>query len=359
MSNEFTKEHTKIAKGFAIIFMVALHLFAHDEWLEGTNNTYITMINIKNLSIDVLLSSFGKVCVAMYLFLSGYGLYKTYLSRKEFTIRDSLIRIKNLYLNYLLILIIFIPIGYILGVYKENATISRLLVNFLCLDFYYNSFAWFIRLYFILVLLFPILVKILDKNIIKNIVIVLCLAVGNIILNKIQYNLNYKDIIIVGNIGLLNELNTIILWSIHFIIGISCARFKLYEIIKEKLSQFHLNNNIFYLICFLICVVLRIKLPYKEILDSIYAPITIVALTNIVFNNKLKKIFIYLGEHSTNIWLIHFYFTYKYFQNIIYYPKYTVLILIWSFIVMTPISILLNKILNLIKEKINNRKVAI
>lgn len=357
--NEFTKEHTKITKGFAIAFMLALHLFAHDEWLKGTNNMYITLININNVSIDVLISAFGKVCIAMYLFLSGYGLYKTYLLKGKFTIKDSIIRIKNLYLNYLLILIIFIPIGYILGVYKESPTVSRLLINLLCLDFYYNSFAWFIRLYFILLLLFPIIIKFIDKSLIRNIFIILTLAVSNIILNKIQYNINYKDIVLIGNLGLLSELNTVILWSIHFIIGIICARFKLYENIKDKLNQFHLDNTIFYFLCFIVCVILRTKLPYKEILDSIYAPITVMSLTNIVYNNKLKNIFMYLGEHSTNIWLIHFYFTYKYFQSVIYYPKYTVLILIWSFIIMIPISILLNKILKLTKEKINNRKVAI
>lgn len=356
--NEFTKEHTQIAKGFAIIFMVILHLFAHDEWLKGTNNMYTTIIDINNISIDVLISNFGKVCVAIYLFLSGYGLYKTYSLKGEFTIKDSIIRIKNLYLNYLLILIIFIPIGYILGVYKESATVSRVLINLLCLDFYYNSFAWFIRLYFILLLLFPITVKFIDKSLIRNIFIILTLAISNTILNKIQYDMNYKDIILIGNIGLLSQLNSVILWSIHFIIGISCARFKLYEIIKVKLNQFHLDNITFYLLCFIVCVILRTKLPYKEILDSIYAPITIMSLTNIVYNNKLKNIFMYLGKHSTNIWLIHFYFTYKYFQNIIYYPKYTILILIWSFIIMIPISILLNKILKLIKVKTNNKKVV-
>ena len=43
MNNELTKEHTKIAKGFAIIFMIILHLFAHNEWLYE-NNGYTTII---------------------------------------------------------------------------------------------------------------------------------------------------------------------------------------------------------------------------------------------------------------------------------------------------------------------------
>lgn len=354
MNNELTKEHTKIAKGCAIIFMIILHLFAHDEWLYE-NNGYTTIFNIGGTSIDVIVSSFGKICVAMYLFLSGYGLYKTYIVNKGFTYKDSYIRIKNLYINYILILIIFIPIGYALGVYKEPLTIYRFLINIFCLDFYYNSFAWFIRLYFILVLMFPFLVKILDKSLIKNMIIIVTLAITHIILNKVQFEINYWDINLIGNLGVISEVNSIVLWSIHFIIGITYAKFNLYTFIKEKLKSLSLDNKMFYTFCFIVCIFLRNMLPYKEILDGLYAPLTIMSISNIIYKSKSENIFKYLGEHSTNLWLIHFYFTYKYFQSIIYYPKYTILILICSFIIMIPISICINKVLKMTKLSLGKR----
>lgn len=354
MTDDFIKEHTKIAKGFAIIFMIILHLFAHDGWLYK-NNCYTTIFNIGGTSLDVIISGFGKICVAMYLFLSGYGLYKTYIANKGFTYKDSYMRIKNLYINYILILIIFIPIGYALGVYKEPLTIYRFLINIFCLDFYYNSFAWFIRLYFILLLIFPFLVKILDKSLIKNMIIIVTLATTHIILNKVQFEINYWDINLIGNLGVISEVNSIVLWSIHFIIGITCAKFNLYTFTKEKLKLLSLDKKMFYIFCFVACILLRNILPYKEILDGLYAPLTIMSLSSIIYESKSENIFKYLGEHSTNLWLIHFYFTYKYFQSIIYYPKYTVLILIWSFIVMIPISICINELLKITKLSLGKR----
>lgn len=111
----------------------------------------------------------------------------------------------------------------------------------------------------------------------------------------------------------------------------------------------------FYIFCFVACILLRNILPYKEILDGLYAPLTIMSLSSIIYESKSENIFKYLGEHSTNLWLIHFYFTYKYFQSIIYYPKYTVLILIWSFIVMIPISICINELLKITKLSLGKR----
>lgn len=344
--------HTKIAKGCAIIFMISLHLFAHDEWLQ-TNNQYITILNFGNTSLDTIFSSFGKICVSIYLFLSGYGIYKIYVSNKGFTLKDSLVRIKNIYINYVLILAIFIPIGYSLGVYKEAPTLHKLIVNILCLEFYYNSFAWFIRLYFVLLLLFPFIIKALDKRLINNIMIICVLFITHIIISKIQFEINYWDIHIIGSLSIISEVNGIILWSMHFIVGVTFAKFNLFNILKQKLLIFNLNNKLFYLFIFIICILLRMTLPYKEELDIVYAPITIISLTSIIYNSKVENIFKFLGNHSTNLWLIHFYFTLKYFQNIIYTPTISILILIWSFLIMIPISIILNKILYIIRYSFN------
>ncbi|EEP92324.1 Acyltransferase 3 [Yersinia kristensenii ATCC 33638] len=59
--------------------------------------------------IDNFIASFGKVCVAMFLFISGYG----YSFKNKINFKYSLTKLKKLYFSYWLVFIIFIPIGFL------------------------------------------------------------------------------------------------------------------------------------------------------------------------------------------------------------------------------------------------------
>lgn len=68
----FTKEHTQIAKGIAILFMVYHHLFVIPERL---NNEYINLLDINGVNFQSIIANFCKICVCIYIFLSGYGFF--------------------------------------------------------------------------------------------------------------------------------------------------------------------------------------------------------------------------------------------------------------------------------------------
>lgn len=67
MTDDFTKEHTKIAKGFAIIFMIILHLFAHDGWLYK-NNCYTTIFNRRNIPRCYYIWFWQNMCSNVFIF---------------------------------------------------------------------------------------------------------------------------------------------------------------------------------------------------------------------------------------------------------------------------------------------------
>lgn len=58
-----TKDETLMLKGIAIVMMLSHHLFPH-------------LPNIGTLPLYLLI--FGKVCVAIFVLLSGYGLGMSY-----------------------------------------------------------------------------------------------------------------------------------------------------------------------------------------------------------------------------------------------------------------------------------------
>ncbi len=72
MDKEFTKERTAAVKGFAILLLLFYHLFHEEETLLSMGVEYAP------LSMDALLtiSDFGNICVAVFVFLSGYGIAK-------------------------------------------------------------------------------------------------------------------------------------------------------------------------------------------------------------------------------------------------------------------------------------------
>jgi uncharacterized membrane protein len=89
---EFTKEQTNNAKGVAICLMFAHHLYAFNNRLLN-GNSYIPFI--PSLNVEKQMGVFGSICVSMFLFLSGYGMFLGYLRSKKKVFNYSLIKLKD------------------------------------------------------------------------------------------------------------------------------------------------------------------------------------------------------------------------------------------------------------------------
>ena len=66
-----TKEESLQLKGSAILIMLFLHLFNSQENIDRC------ILSVKFLGKPIVsqLATFSEICVPLYLFLSGYGLY--------------------------------------------------------------------------------------------------------------------------------------------------------------------------------------------------------------------------------------------------------------------------------------------
>lgn len=93
---ELTKSQIKITKGIAILFMLLLHLFC----IKTYEGLYTPLIFIGDIPLVYYLALFGDCCVAIYCFCSGYGLFISYKNNKEKYIKNNLIRILKLYINF-------------------------------------------------------------------------------------------------------------------------------------------------------------------------------------------------------------------------------------------------------------------
>ena len=188
---ELTKNQIKMTKGIAILFMLLLHLFCTKEY-EGL---YTPLIFIGDIPLVYYLALFGDCCVAIYCFCSGYGLIISYKNNKENYIKNNLMRIFKLYINFWIILFIFVVIlGPIMGQGESYpGTFKKFILAFTVLDPTYNGAWWFFTTYIILVLISPIINNMVVKY---NNILVIALSFIFYIFAYIQ---RIKGVIVLDN----------------------------------------------------------------------------------------------------------------------------------------------------------------
>jgi len=98
----FGKDKTAIIKGFAIVFMILLHVFGGAGWYEDD----IPMNH--NEGLIRFMHSF-QICVGIFVFMIGYG----YAFAKQKDWRYGLKHVKSLLTSYWSVLFLFaLPAGY-------------------------------------------------------------------------------------------------------------------------------------------------------------------------------------------------------------------------------------------------------
>ena len=78
--SDFSKIDSSIGKGVAIIMMLFHHSFLQGRW-ENYNLSILFPFSYKSITD---FAWFCKICVSMFVFVTGYGLYKS-ISNNEHT----------------------------------------------------------------------------------------------------------------------------------------------------------------------------------------------------------------------------------------------------------------------------------
>jgi peptidoglycan/LPS O-acetylase OafA/YrhL len=315
-----SKDDTLLIKGIAICLMLWHHLFfQHPEFGKFV---FIT-------------AQFGKVCVALFLFVSAYGLTIQYSNTITVTdtIKFQMKRLMKFYANYWVIFLIFVPIGVLifgrnLNTPYENANWFKSLgIDFLGIhgSSSYNITWWFNQLIIYLYLLFPMLYFLIKKWTIPM------LLSG----------------IIVWGLHLPILMDGAHAWLLHFMLGIAIA-----QNINEISTFLNRINHWLLLLATILLFAVLVYVRFSKLLPlSLFRGIrvdaflsVVMALMTILFlrkmpvvNNTVK----FFGKHSINIYLIHTFIFAYFFEEFIYSFKYSILIFVALLINTLGVSILL------------------
>lgn len=342
---ELTKKQVNITKGVAILFMLLLHLFCTKDY-EGL---FEPLIIINNVPLIYYFALFGDCCVAIYCFCSGYGLFIGYENNNKDFKKRNLIRIRNLYINYWIIILLFVVIlGPLLG--KGSmfpGSIKKLLLTITAIDPNYNGAWWFVTTYILLVLISPYINEIIKKY--NNISIM--------IISFIIYNISYiqriKTPILFGKYSIdliIRQLALLGTSQFPFIIGAVFAYKKLYSKIYDYFKERKFKN----IECMIIILLMIIAHGFIQTLYvAVFTGIIFICVFNLMSKPKwLNELLNYLGNHSTNLWLTHMFFYMIYFKNIVYGAKYSILIFIWLIVLCLITSYLIKYIKNFIQSRL-------
>ena len=270
------------------------------------------------------LGIFCKLCVAVFVFASGYGLVISTpenVKLKEFYWR----RLKKLYLNYWFVWLLFVPAGVLVfgrtfvDAYGDNSAIKAALdfwgILKMCDVDSYNPTWWFYNCIIILYLLFPLF-------------------------NRVLWLTPFLTVSVAMAIGILSfvpGINVIYSYLFVFIMGMLIARMPLKWI--EKTKNWHI------LIALAALSGWRFSLVSpKHIVDAMLCAGMAIFIYKLPLENWIGHVFAELGKHSMNMFLIHTFIFYFWFRDFIYITRNPLLIFLSLLLISYLASLIIEKI---------------
>jgi len=287
----------------------------------------------------------GKLCVAMFCFLGGYGTYLACAKKKTFEEKQSVIvsKIKGLYKIFWSVFVIFIPICMLTGVERVTKDITSFVLNFLALNTSYNGEWWFITSYLILLILYLLFHRVIEKK--RGITV----EIAGIVVCNVLLVLVVPQIM---TLQVFSRLSISLQWTKFyaaisllpaFTIGCVFAKYDIFRWIKEK-TQNKWTYSI--LSCVIIAIILLMRTRVNTEYDYIFVPILCAAIL-VLFQGRMFRgirwILEKIGNESTYIWLIHSFYCYMLCQELVFLPKITCLILIWLVVLCYVTAIIIKK----------------
>jgi len=350
IDNFLTRDDTKIMKGIAICCMLMHHLWCFPARTAG--QPLENLFTIFNISSTLYFGFFGKICVPMFFFFGGYGVYKSCYGKKY----DIVGRLKKLYFAYWKVFLVFIPIGFIFFssqtpyctdpfIYTRflNFTSKELCSNFLGFTSTYNREWWFLISYAFALISFPLIRAVIDRFSAKTnifIAIIVTLLITNIFpgirMSKTLGTLG-------ANMLYIKLFCQIAPYAACFWMGAVVARNGLLDRLNESAKKNGILNPVTDIIVWCMVIFLR-QSELGDKFDIFYIPVLTVATIDLLKRIKVvRNVFVQLGKQSTFMWLTHTFFCY-YFgitAKVISAPRYAIL----SLIVLIAMSFLASVIL--------------
>ena len=293
---KFTVNDTNFIKGIAVLMLLFHHLFA---------GTLLPPIVWDATSKFTILATLSKVCVSLFLFLSGYGMTASYEKNTKTNFSFVFSHLKKLMAGFWVIYLMFVPLGFYLDsspllVYGSGiAGFKNFILDASGLFALFstptmNQSWWYMEATIVFYLLFPILYRLCKKHSLSVTVISAIPILLYVYYSKYSWN-NCREIF----------------WFLPFASGIIFYQkntltnfFRYYEDNKfAKLFSITALTAVFTILRYNLGVVMDTPLAISIIMFMM------VSFANIKYIYQPLKT---LGKHSANIYMFHSFIYYNF-----------------------------------------------
>ena len=302
---ELSKSDTAGIKGIAILFMLWHHLFLH---------------SVEYGALTQSLAVVFKVCVALFLFVSGYGLTKQCGGLEKRSVRTTiqflLRRFINFFLPFWFCFVLVGLFGNLCGYSFHDAyPAMRNTLKCVILDFWgqmgYDSYLkawWFNKMIIQLYLIFPLLYLLL-YNRYTAILGLISIAIVQLLAKRIPGNLFF---VVEGGLP-------------AFYLGMISSRFRIVPEMRKKAQKIALAFSAVLIGVVLSILLLKvIKDPYQAVLLRALLALCIVVIFKSLEGSD-SRVLGFVGKYATIMYLTHVLLLVL-LPRIIYYPKYSILV---------------------------------
>ena len=320
-------DESKIIKAVAIIFMVYHHFFGFPDRIL-VDGGYLSW-NVFGIYPVELIARQLKICVAMFAFISGYGI-AIKLDRLE-TKKD----INSVLRTVIDLLITYWSITIIVGILMSET--ESIIKNLLLIKFDLIHSAWYIKFYLEILILSVFFSLLKNRNLYTEFLIGIVVLVGSVLIGDTGFT-GYYPVVYMGYVA---------------------ARYKWFSYCLKKANVF------------IDIIWLGTALIIRHFIEDYISPFTLsffviiplilllVHLIRAFCDEKLRNLLVGGAKYSTYYWLFHAIFhgfngKELFLQKIAYAPKLSILITIWVFILMTPMAVLCDRLKSAAKTRMGN-----
>ena len=345
----FTKDHSLMAKGVAIMLLLLYHLFREKQVLDEMAVNYAPFSENAFLQF----AGFGNICVAIFVFLTAYGISTGIFGQKPIAVKEvcekSVGRFFKLMLNFF---IVYATMNLICFPYLDYASLygtgKQSFLPMLCDSVGLSSIFgtpmmngtwWYMKLAYVFIFLVPFMALAVKKT------GKAALLVGFLVPFMIQLDSDVERYFFVAVLGVVAaygkwpekimnlKIHPVIWWILAVPGCVVCILIRQNALVKDYFWNYVDAFIAFFLIC-----------------------VTIMTLGKIPVVNTILK---FLGKHSMNIFLAHTFFYMIVWRKYIYYFEYAFV----TFLILLGVSLLYSVVLELAKAgllkilKLLNKKV--
>lgn len=258
-------------------------------------------------------------------------------------------------MNFWTVLILFCVIGLATGrADVMPKSFQEFIGNALFYNLSYNGAWWYVTTYIFLLLLQSVMFKIVRKSTVIT-------AAGIVVSYIIGCGFRFYGLCPVTNIviidWILRQFGLLMYAMSGYMIGMYFAKARTISKIKE-IQDKKISKNVripIYLAVTLILIVIHGFI--QSVVFAIITAVSFICIFNIwQKGNVSRKIFSFLGKHSTNVWLTHmfFYADGMIFSGLVFKAKYPILVFLFMMMLCVGMSFILKLMEKMYENKNNN-----